>query len=178
MSRQLASEIGFEILQEDILSNGPITQKIGERASVYGIEFSDSLAEKVATSLERGNIKFSKAGLKSILNTKLNPNQYYNFVGDNNSKIKEFSRKAFFEGDINKIPAIFDEVYPDLNISKETKDEIIRVWKIFYQRRKTYLGLKEKKISRSKLADKFSDYINDLVFESQSIEDSILLKSV
>ena len=173
LSRQLASEIGFEILQEDILSNGPITQKIGERASVYGIEFSDSLAEKVATSLERGNIKFSKAGLKSIINTKLDPNQYYNFVGDNNSKIKEFSRKAFFEGDINKIPAIFDEVYPDLNISKETKDEIIRVWKIFYQRRKTYLGLKEQKISRTKLANKFSDYINDLVFESQSIEESI-----
>ena len=173
LSRQLASEIGFEILQEDILSNGPITQKIGERASVYGIEFSDSLAEKVATSLERGNIKFSKAGLRSIINTKLDPNQYYNFVGLDNAKIKEFSRKAFFEGDINKIPAIFDEVYPDLNINKETKDEIVRVWQVFYQRRKTYLGLKEQKISRTKLANKFSDYINDLVFESQSIEESI-----
>ena len=57
--RQLASEIGFDLLKEDLLSNGSISAAINEVADLRGIILLESGLEKIAKDIDRGTVKYS-----------------------------------------------------------------------------------------------------------------------
>ena len=67
LAKQLASEIGFEILQSDLLTTnengetvgGPLTQAIIERAGLLEMVFADNAMITLASDLDRGNVKES-----------------------------------------------------------------------------------------------------------------------
>ena len=59
VARQIASEYGLEVLQDDLLTEGPLTKAISERADLYGIVASKASAEQAAKDIDRGLIKFS-----------------------------------------------------------------------------------------------------------------------
>ena len=73
---QLASEIGLEILQNDLLTTdesgnvigGPLTQAIAERAGLLEMVLADNAMITLASDIDRGNVKESikKAEVKKI----------------------------------------------------------------------------------------------------------------
>ena len=71
IARQVSSEMGLEILQEDLLENGVLTQAIAERAGLAGLinTFSQTQAEEYARGIDRGLTKLSaiSTGIESII---------------------------------------------------------------------------------------------------------------
>ena len=177
LSRQLAAEVGFEILQEDIIEGGPISETIGEYASVYGIEFGGSVAETVVKSIERGNIKLSKSGLRILLKDKMNDLEKFEFLGADNASVNKFSfilfssNRTFTTDFINNI---WDEVYADSNIRDEIKQEIFNVFENFYTRRAWKVYQKKiAQIRKGSKGEKFATFINNLIFEQETASDNI-----
>jgi hypothetical protein len=59
VARQIASEYSLEILQEDLLKEGPLTEELRQRADLVGVVMATNDTIEIAKSIDRGLIKFS-----------------------------------------------------------------------------------------------------------------------
>jgi hypothetical protein len=130
--RQLAAEIGFDLLKDDLLSNGPISSAINEVADLRGIVLLEADIEKVAKSIDRGSVKYSlltgedvrsvKPKMKDLIKINKesdnNPNRFVNFFTD----VMGFSEEKAKE--LNKIfTTVFDLLQSGiLGVAKTEKE--------------------------------------------------------
>ena len=66
LARQIAAELSFDILKDDLLNNGEISKQIGEVAELRGIVLGEAGIADVAKSIDRGTVKYS-ATLSDVL---------------------------------------------------------------------------------------------------------------
>jgi len=67
LARQLASEIGFDLLKLDLNTGGDIYKKLQETAELFDIIIAEAEMQKLAKDLDRGAVKFSLSGLQNNL---------------------------------------------------------------------------------------------------------------
>ena len=90
IARQIAAEKGFEILKADLLSNGELTQKIKERADLYGIIIAETEATSLANDIDRGiaKLSISKANIDNIIDN--SSAIMFEFSGKNGNDLDTF----------------------------------------------------------------------------------------
>ena len=90
VARQIAAEKGFEILKDDLLNNGPLTQTIKERADLYDIFVAETEITGLANDIDRGIAKFSisKSNLDNIVEN--SSSIMLEFSGKNGNDLKTF----------------------------------------------------------------------------------------
>jgi hypothetical protein len=59
LARQIGAELGFDLLKNDLLNNGLISEQINEVADLRGIVLGESGIRDVAKDIDRGNVKYS-----------------------------------------------------------------------------------------------------------------------
>lgn len=67
-ARQIASEMGLEILKDDLRKKGPIYERLAETADILDIAVTETLADDLTKDIQRGDVKLSKKA-KDIIET-------------------------------------------------------------------------------------------------------------
>ena len=83
IARQIAAEQSFEILKDDLINNGELTQTIKERAGLSQIILGEDAIDNLAKDIDRGIVKFS-----------LSSNSLKNIVKNSAYIIEEFQGKS------------------------------------------------------------------------------------
>ena len=61
LAQQIAAEIGLDLLRNDLLTDGPISQSLTKNAEAKQIVLKDNYIAEMGRQLDRGNVKFQKA---------------------------------------------------------------------------------------------------------------------
>ena len=61
LARQIASELGFDLLKQDLTNNGEIAQQLQEVGELYELVLAEAEMSKIAKDIDRGTIKYSKS---------------------------------------------------------------------------------------------------------------------
>jgi hypothetical protein len=59
LAKQISSELGFEVLANDLKTNGPITEKLKQVAGLYELAIEESEINNIVKDLDRGTVKDS-----------------------------------------------------------------------------------------------------------------------
>ena len=115
MARQIASEMGFDVLKNDLANKGELTTEIFKRADLHDIIVVEETLDDLSKDLDRGLIKESKY-LKSLTETE---------VGILSDNLSSFTKKLINNG--YNTEKAFKEVYTIkvLPLGKEKLDGVI-----------------------------------------------------
>ena len=80
VARQIASEYSLEILQEDLLKEGPLTEELRQRADLVGVVMATNDTIEIAKSIDRGLIKFSSTLSKGAYKSRVAELEEFMFV--------------------------------------------------------------------------------------------------
>ena len=116
LAMQLASEIGFEILKNDLNSNGPISQELAEVAELRGEIIGKLELEKIVKDIDRGIIKRS-VSMQHVASSLIEDNLILPMFdawaeNENNQGLKQFFN-SYLDLDnetAEKFANIFDEI--------------------------------------------------------------------
>jgi len=61
LARQIGAELGFDLLKDDLINNGPVSKQIAEVADLRGIVLGEAGIEKILKDADRGTVKFQLA---------------------------------------------------------------------------------------------------------------------
>ena len=76
VSKAMAEEIAFDVILNDFKLQGPIFQVFAANQERLGVEINDVLTTTFTNQVERGNVKFSKAGTTNSMLFLLKENQW------------------------------------------------------------------------------------------------------
>ena len=92
LARQIGAELAFDILKEDLLTNGPISMEIGEVADLRGIVFNEAGIADVAKSIDRGTVKYSASLADVLVENSRGIVDIFEANSDQNTIISELSK--------------------------------------------------------------------------------------
>lgn len=144
VARQFASELGFEVLADDLKNQGPILEGLADRADIYNIIIDDIAVESLIKDFERGEIKFSRASAATIkaftnlMKSGMTENEKDALMaGDNYSKLRGTAERFYnvkgLDSSISNdtFEDIIDDIYPESVFSKKAKQALIAVLRSF-----------------------------------------------
>jgi len=77
LAKAVAEESAFDIINNDLENEGPIFEALSANQQRLGYELTNAFAVEIAKQSERGNIKFSKTGIRAIDNVANEFNDFY-----------------------------------------------------------------------------------------------------
>jgi len=164
LGRQLASEMGFEMIEKDIDQNGKLTETIVERADLMLALSAEKISEKVSnlkTDFGRGEIKKSIATKNYIKNNSAK-------ISTHSEQVSKYLANAIFTRQ-PRTKSIWDNAFKNTIVDDEFKNSTIAVAEEFVKLVNNDITKKYKptiKDIQSFLNQKFSGLINELAFTS------------
>jgi hypothetical protein len=119
VSKAMAEEGAFDIINDDLAKEGPIFEALVTNQERLGYEVTNAFAVEIARQSERGNIKFSKTGIRAIDNISNEFNDFYKNLNYTN-------RASVFNYLNSKDVKVID------NDIKNKLEDILERWKTAY----------------------------------------------
>ena len=119
LAKAVAEESAFDIINNDLENEGPIFEALSTNQQRLGYELTNAFAVEIAKQSERGNIKFSKTGIRAIDNISNEFNDFYKNLNYTN-------RASVFNYLNSKDVKVID------NDTKNKLEDILERWRTAY----------------------------------------------
>jgi hypothetical protein len=151
LARQMASEISFELIQQDLREEGKLTKEIADRAGIYGLVITENEIADIDKDLDRGLIKLSsgaelwseknknivlggeyqnlKEFYSSVFTGELNPKDAFDFYFGTplaNSTLSEAEKEKFRLNVTRYAKFTYKELFDKLKINEQIEYALIR----------------------------------------------------
>jgi hypothetical protein len=67
LAMQIASEIGFDLLKQDLITDGEISQQLREVGELFDLVIAEAEMNKLSKDIDRGTVKFSKSSNNPVV---------------------------------------------------------------------------------------------------------------
>jgi hypothetical protein len=156
VSKVMAEEIAFDIINADLVEQGPIFEALSANQERLGVEVLENLPVVFAKQADRGNIKFSIS--KKLSTLPLNTQEYFFSDENYNSVINDLTNinAGNFPPKASYIKNVFNNVYDTNRISQNDLDEIANDFSTYLDK---FKALPLKKLNSAEEKQFLSDYI-------------------
>jgi hypothetical protein len=170
LAKAVAEELAFDIINEDLATEGPIFDAIATNQERLGYELLNNFAVTFKVASERGNVKASKSVIETMAKlTNLPEDIKAKIIGIDGNTFINYT-KALTSGEDPEL--LFHDYYPIDEFSIEDKMTIIDSVKSLYNYY-SKASLKEKTIPYGpKKGENFEAYANRKIFNALSKDES------
>jgi hypothetical protein len=165
-SKAMAEEIAFDVILNDFKLQGPIFQAFAANQERLGVQINDVLTTTFTNQVERGNVKFSKAGTTNSMLFLLKENQwdfnspeliaFYKSLGDKD-KINYADFKKEWRRKVANLPEEYKRVWES--------NEGVKFEAETYTKLRNFSKNNPEFILNERIPDKFNSKNPDLVYK-------------
>lgn len=147
LAKQIAKEYSFEILSEDLKSNGPMFQRLKEVADILNLALASTINEQLVKDIERGDIKLSNRTANLIQTDDLSRNMYDILMTDMAAK----------DGNLGYL--VQQSIYPEI-----TGEDAVELYNVIKQSKK-----ENTPADVNKLPEQSIERLDAMLFEKKGI---------
>jgi hypothetical protein len=158
VSKAMSEEIAFDIINDDLLNDGPISEALATNQTRLGVEILENLPQEFTKQAERGNVKASR----TLTNLPLKSKEYFFNPKNYNKVINELTNinAGNFPPETSYIQNVLKNVYGDKIISAGDLDSIGKDFSDYFE---TIKALPSKKLNSAEEKQFLGDYIKKSV---------------